>query len=79
MCFSLILKTLVELCFWLFLINAGSNQQDWFRTLYFKIWMVGSVVAMAYMPLVTIFTRDDPLKVRITPALCRHVGSQITV
>ncbi|KAF4600088.1 hypothetical protein EYR40_007194 [Pleurotus pulmonarius] len=66
---------LEELCFWLFLINAGTNQQDWFRTLYFKIWMVGSVVAMAYMPLVTIFTRDDPLKCEAYTALAGSLGS----
>lgn len=54
---------LEELCFWLFLVNAGSAQQDWFRSLYFKTWLVGSFVAVAYMPLVTIFTKSDPLKV----------------
>jgi hypothetical protein len=39
-------------------------QKDWFRSLYFKAWIVGSVVAILYMPLVTICTRSDPLKVR---------------
>lgn len=53
----------VELCFWLFLIYAGSVQRDWFRSLYFKTWIVGSFVAFIYMPLVTIFTRHDPIKV----------------
>jgi hypothetical protein len=52
-----------ELCFWLFLVNAGRAKQDWFRSGYFKLWMIGSVVAITYMPLVTIFTRSDPLKV----------------
>lgn len=55
---------LEELCFWLFLVNSGSVQQDWFRSLYFRTWVVGSVIAVTYMPLVTIFTRSDPLKVR---------------
>ena len=52
-----------ELCFWLFLVNAGSVQQDWFRSLYFKTWVIGSVAAVIYMPIVTIFTRSNPLKV----------------
>jgi hypothetical protein len=55
---------LPELCFWLFLVNAGSAQQDWFRSLYFKTWVGGSIIAVIYMPLVTIFTRSDVLKVR---------------
>lgn len=55
---------LEELCFWLFLVNSGSVQQDWFRSLYFKTWIAGSLVAITYMPLVTILTRADPLKVR---------------
>lgn len=54
---------LEELCFWLFLINAGSAQQDWFRSAYFKTWLIGSAFAVCYMPLVTIFTRSDVLKV----------------
>lgn len=52
-----------ELCFWLFLVNSGSSQQDWFSSMYFKTWAGGSVIAVIYMPLVTIFTRSDPLKV----------------
>ncbi|KAG5653786.1 hypothetical protein H0H81_010456 [Sphagnurus paluster] len=51
-----------ELCFWLFLVNSGSAQQDWFHSMYFKTWVVGSSIAVVYMPLVTIFTRSDPLK-----------------
>lgn len=38
-------------------------QRDWFSSLYFKIWMFGSCIAVIYMPFVTIFTRADPLKV----------------
>ena len=59
---------LEELCFWLFLVNSVSVQQDWFRSLYFNTWIVGSVIAITYMPLVTIFTRSDPLKVRFASA-----------
>ncbi|KAH9925713.1 hypothetical protein B0H21DRAFT_781378 [Amylocystis lapponica] len=53
-----------ELCFWLFLVNAGSVQQDWFRSLYFKAWIFGAIFAMLYMPLVTGLTHSDPLKAR---------------
>lgn len=53
----------LELCFWLFLVNSGSSQQNWFQSLYFKAWILGSAIAVIYMPLVTIFTRSDPLKV----------------
>lgn len=53
-----------ELCFWLFVVKAGPMQKDWFSSLYFKMWMIGSCIAVLYMPFVTFFTRDDPLKVR---------------
>ncbi|EMD32945.1 hypothetical protein CERSUDRAFT_118372 [Gelatoporia subvermispora B] len=66
---------LEELCFWLFLVNAGSVQQDWFRSLYFKTWIIGSVVAVIYMPLVTIFTRSDPLKSEAFTFLAGSLGS----
>jgi len=66
---------LEELCFWLFLVNAGSAQQDWFRSLYFKTWLVGSTVACLYMPLVTIFTRSDPLKCEAYTFLAGSLGS----
>ncbi|KAH9994212.1 hypothetical protein BJV77DRAFT_1101345 [Russula vinacea] len=57
---------LEELCFWLFVVKAGPTQRDWFSSLYFKMWMIGSGVAILYMPFVTIFTRADPLKVLYT-------------
>lgn len=31
--------------------------------MYFKIWIGGSILAVIYMPLVTILTRSNPLKV----------------
>ncbi|OCH92048.1 hypothetical protein OBBRIDRAFT_886557 [Obba rivulosa] len=66
---------LEELCFWLFLVNAGSVQQDWFRSMYFKTWIVGSVIAVIYMPLVTTFTRADPLKSEAFTLLAGSLGS----
>lgn len=64
----------LELCFWLFLINSGSGQQNWFRSLYFRIWVIGSALAVVYMPLVTTLTRSNPLKVRIVVTI-RTAGS----
>ncbi|RDB25145.1 hypothetical protein Hypma_007400 [Hypsizygus marmoreus] len=66
---------LEELCFWLFLVNAGSAQQDWFHSLYFKTWVLGSAIAVIYMPLVTIFTRSDPLKSEAYTFLAGSLGS----
>lgn len=59
----------LELCFWLFLITVGPKHTSWFRSLHFKIWAVGSLIAIVGMPLVTIFTRHDPLKVSILTTL----------
>jgi len=66
---------LEELCFWLFLVNAGQMQQDWFRSLYFKTWVAGSAVAVVYMPLVTTFTRSDPLRCEAYSFLAGSLGS----
>ncbi|KAG6839917.1 hypothetical protein C0991_010397 [Blastosporella zonata] len=68
---------LEELCFWLFLINSGSGsvQQDWFHSLYFKAWVIGSVVAISYMPVITIITRSDSLKCEAYTFLAGSLGS----
>ncbi|KAI0664018.1 hypothetical protein C8Q70DRAFT_214291 [Cubamyces menziesii] len=66
---------LEELCFWLFLVNSGAVQQDWFRSLYFKTWIGGSLIAITYMPLVTIFTRADPVKCEAFTFLAGSLGS----
>ncbi|KAI0828053.1 hypothetical protein BC628DRAFT_1317198 [Trametes gibbosa] len=66
---------LEELCFWLFLVNSGSVKQDWFRSLYFKTWIGGSLIAIVYMPLVTVFTRSDPLKCEAFTFLAGSLGS----
>ena len=39
-------------------------QHNWFGSYYFKTWAIGSIVSVVYLPLVTILTRKDPLKVR---------------
>lgn len=79
-CFSMawsleMVSHLEELCFWLFLVNSTSFSQDWFRTLYFKAWMVGSCVATIYMPLVTILTRGDLMKCEAYTFLAGSLGS----
>ncbi|KAG2109380.1 uncharacterized protein F5147DRAFT_693087 [Suillus discolor] len=66
---------LEELCFWLFLIRSSSAKQDWFRSLYFKTWATGSIVAVIYMPLVAVFTREDPYKCEAYIFLAGSLGS----
>jgi hypothetical protein len=66
---------LEELCFWLFVLNAGPMQKDWFRSLYFKTWIIGSTIAILYMPMVTIITRSDPLKCEAYTFLAGSLGS----
>ncbi|KAK0468327.1 uncharacterized protein EV420DRAFT_458591 [Desarmillaria tabescens] len=66
---------LEELCFWLFLLNAKSGQQDWFHSPYFKTWAIGSVIAVTYMPLVTILTRNDGLRSEAYTFLSGGIGS----
>ncbi|TFK64004.1 hypothetical protein BDN72DRAFT_289768 [Pluteus cervinus] len=66
---------LEELCFWYFLVNAGANQQSWFRSAAFKIWVVGSCIAVIYMPLVTAFSRADPLHSEAFTFLAGSLGS----
>ncbi|KAG2142255.1 uncharacterized protein EDB93DRAFT_1252314 [Suillus bovinus] len=66
---------LEELCFWFFLIRSGSAKQDWFRSLYFKIWAIGSIVAIICMPLITVFTREDPYKCEAYTLLAGGLGS----
>ncbi|KAJ4470203.1 hypothetical protein J3R30DRAFT_3382377 [Lentinula aciculospora] len=53
---------LQELCFWLFLVNANTGQKDWFRSHYFKIWVVGSMSAIIYMPSIAICTHENALR-----------------
>lgn len=80
LCFSVawgleIVTHLEELCFWLFLIHSSSAKQDWFRSLYFKTWAIGSVVAVICMPLITVLTRDDLYKCEASTMLAGSLGS----
>jgi len=43
--------------------------------LYFKAWVVGSAIAVVYMPLVTILSRSDPLKSEAYTFLAGSLGS----
>ena len=60
-----------ELCFWLFLMNATSSSQDWFKSIYFLIWSCGSVAALVTLPTVTAVFRSDPFRVCLAHFLAR--------
>ncbi|KAI0273072.1 hypothetical protein BGY98DRAFT_1099565 [Russula aff. rugulosa BPL654] len=66
---------MAELCFWLFVVKAGPMQKDWFSSIYFKMWKIGSCIAIIYMPFVTVFTHGDPLKCEAYTFLAGSVGS----
>ncbi|KAF8633272.1 hypothetical protein AX17_004447 [Amanita inopinata Kibby_2008] len=65
----------IELCFWLFLLNSGSTQHDWFKTWYFRAWVIGSGTAVLCLPLLTILTRSDLLKCEAYLFLAGSLGS----
>ncbi|KAG6877595.1 hypothetical protein C0992_009641 [Termitomyces sp. T32_za158] len=68
---------LEELCFWLFLLNSGSAvQQNWFHSLYFKAWVTGSILALTYMPIVTVLTHSDPLKIFFPRSIEREIAAR---
>jgi len=68
---------LEELCFWLFLINSSSVQQDWFRSIYFKVWIGGAMCALLYMPLATGLTHSDPLRSEAVTFLSGSLGGLV--
>ncbi|KAH8110422.1 hypothetical protein DFH11DRAFT_1730338 [Phellopilus nigrolimitatus] len=69
---------LEELCFWLFLLNAGPQQPDWFRSPFFRLWMAGSFVAVRLLcPSVTIAYRGDPLSCEAHTFLAGSVGDLV--
>jgi hypothetical protein len=50
---------LEELTFWLFLLHQGPAKRDWFKSWEFRLWYLGSVVAILGMPLTVIIKRAD--------------------
>ncbi|KDQ11986.1 hypothetical protein BOTBODRAFT_34840 [Botryobasidium botryosum FD-172 SS1] len=69
---------LEELCFWLFLINASPAHKNWFRSMHFKCWLVGSLAAIVGLPLVTALTQSDPLRCEAWTFLIGSLGSLAT-
>ncbi|KAH7878817.1 uncharacterized protein C8R40DRAFT_1036911 [Lentinula edodes] len=57
---------LQELCFWLFLVSADADRNHWFSSHYFKAWIMGSIFAILYMPIIAICTRENALKATCT-------------
>ncbi|KAG8727727.1 hypothetical protein FRC11_012604 [Ceratobasidium sp. 423] len=70
-----IVSHLEELCFWLFLINVGAAQTSWFRSIHFKCWVLGSLLAITGLPIVAIFTRENPLKCEAWTIFVGSIGS----
>ncbi|KAF8911566.1 hypothetical protein CPB84DRAFT_1671675 [Gymnopilus junonius] len=50
---------LEELSFWLFLMNQGPGKRDWFDSWEFRIWYLGSIIAVLGMPLTTLVSRKE--------------------
>ncbi|KDR75588.1 hypothetical protein GALMADRAFT_248075 [Galerina marginata CBS 339.88] len=50
---------LEELAFWLFLLHQGPGKRDWFDSLEFRGWYMGSIIAIIGMPLTTLVKRGD--------------------
>ena len=48
-------------------MSAGPSQSDWFHSPFFRVWIVGSVVAFVYVPAVAIGYRANPLTVSKKP------------
>ncbi|CAE6383914.1 unnamed protein product [Rhizoctonia solani] len=70
-----IVSHLEELCFWLFLINVGAAQTSWFRSVHFKCWVVGSFLAITGLPIIAVFTRENPLKCEAWTIFVGSIGS----
>ncbi|KAI5119827.1 hypothetical protein M0805_004762 [Coniferiporia weirii] len=68
---------LEELCFWLFLISARQQQTDWFKSIFFRVWMVGSIGAFIYVPIVTTVNRHDPLACEARTFTAGSVGDLV--
>ncbi|KIJ52559.1 hypothetical protein M422DRAFT_776188 [Sphaerobolus stellatus SS14] len=51
-----------ELCFWLYLLHAGPTPVPWFKSIYFRCWVIASIVASVIILTALGVTHDDPLK-----------------
>ncbi|PFH52194.1 hypothetical protein AMATHDRAFT_190166 [Amanita thiersii Skay4041] len=54
-----IITHLEELTFWFFLINQGPSQRQWFYSWEFRLWYLGSMLAIIGLPLTTLITRHQ--------------------
>ncbi|KAI0031980.1 hypothetical protein K488DRAFT_86300 [Vararia minispora EC-137] len=70
-----VITHLEETCFWLYVVSAGPVQVSWFRSTQFKIWVAGSIAAILYAPLTTIFTRKDSFTCESATFLAFAIGS----
>lgn len=52
---------LEELTFWLFLLHQGPNQRQWFRSWEFRMWYIGSTMAIIGLPLTTLLAARQNL------------------
>ncbi|KAJ3995292.1 hypothetical protein F5050DRAFT_1548908, partial [Lentinula boryana] len=50
---------LEELTFWMFLLHQGPHKRDWFKSWEFRVWYLGSVIAILGMPLTVIIKRAN--------------------
>ncbi|KAK0212324.1 hypothetical protein DFS33DRAFT_1280685 [Desarmillaria ectypa] len=50
---------LEELTFWLFLLHQGPSKRNWFHSWEFRVWYLGSMVAILGMPLATLVQRNN--------------------
>ncbi|KAI0645083.1 hypothetical protein C8Q79DRAFT_1011192 [Trametes meyenii] len=49
---------LEELAFWLYLLHQNPNKEAWFSSWEYRLWYMGSLVAIIGMPLTTLITRE---------------------
>ncbi|KAH9846502.1 hypothetical protein C2E23DRAFT_890820 [Lenzites betulinus] len=50
---------LEELAFWLYLLHQNPNKEAWFSSWEYRLWYLGSVLAVIGMPLTALITRNE--------------------
>jgi len=71
-----IVTHLEELCFWLFLLHSSKSEHlNWFTSIHFRTWLVGSILAVVGIPLTTFLNRADPLQAEAWTFLIASSGS----